>query len=60
MNEQALLEAVNQTMPFGKYKDIELRKIPSWYRSWLLNNISWNPMQFNIRDELNRLKSLGI
>lgn len=51
---------MNLTMPFGKYKDIELRKIPSWYRSWLLNNISWNPMQFNIRDELNRLKSLGI
>jgi DNA repair protein RadD len=47
-------------MPFGKYKDVELRKIPAWYRNWLIDNISWNPMQYNVRDELKRLKSLGI
>lgn len=47
-------------MPFGKYKGVELRKIPSWYRKWLIENIDWHPMSYNVRDELKRLKKLSI
>jgi DNA repair protein RadD len=47
-------------MTFGKYKDTEVRKIPVWYRNWLLDNIKWNPFNKPIQQELLRLKSIGI
>jgi DNA repair protein RadD len=47
-------------MTFGKYKDTEVRKIPIWYRKWMLENIKWNPFNKHIHDELQRLKEIGI
>jgi len=47
-------------MTFGKYKDKEVRKIPAWYRNWLLNNIKWNHFNTHIKQELIRLKEIGI
>jgi len=47
-------------MTFGKYKDKEVRKIPAWYRNWLLNNIKWNHFNTHIKEELIRLKEIGI
>ena len=47
-------------MTFGKYKDTEVRKIPIWYRKWMLDNIKWNPFNKHIQQELLRLKELGI
>jgi len=47
-------------MTFGKYKDTEVRKIPVWYRKWMLDNIKWNPFNKHIQQELLRLKELGI
>jgi len=47
-------------MTFGKYKDTEIRKIPIWYRNWLIDNIKWTPFNRTIKDELDRLKKLGI
>jgi DNA repair protein RadD len=46
--------------PFGKYKDYEIRKTPKWYRNWMLDNFNFNPMQDKIKNELIRLKNLGI
>ncbi len=47
-------------MSFGKYKDTEVRKIPAWYRNWLLDNIKWNPLNKHIQTELLRLKNIGV
>ena len=47
-------------MTFGKYKDTEIRKIPIWYRKWMLENIKWTPFNKQIHEELLRLKELGI
>jgi DNA repair protein RadD len=47
-------------MTFGKYKDTEIRKIPIWYRKWMLENIKWNPFNKHIQQELLRLKEIGI
>jgi len=47
-------------MTFGKYKDKEVRKIPIWYRKWMLDNIKWNPFNMHIKQELLRLKEIGI
>ena len=47
-------------MPFGKWKDKEVREIPKSYREWMLTNFQWNPMNQKIKDEILRLKSLGI
>jgi DNA repair protein RadD len=47
-------------MTFGKYKGIEIRKIPVWYRNWLLDNIKWNAFNKPVHDELLRLKQIGI
>jgi DNA repair protein RadD len=58
--EDLLTAGTTITMPFGKYKDIELRKIPSWYRKWLIENIQWGKFQQDIKDELIRMKNLGI
>ncbi|GGQ13773.1 hypothetical protein GCM10009411_12900 [Shewanella litoralis] len=34
MNEQQLLEAINQTMPFGKYAGRKLLQLPEPYLVW--------------------------
>ena len=47
-------------MTFGKYKDKEIRKIPIWYRKWMLENIKWTPFNKTIHTELLRLKEIGI
>lgn len=47
-------------MTFGKYKDTEIRKIPIWYRKWMLENIKWTPFNKQIHEELSRLKQIGI
>jgi DNA repair protein RadD len=47
-------------MPFGKWKDKEVREIPKSYREWMLTNFQWNPFNKKIKDEILRLKSLGI
>jgi hypothetical protein len=47
-------------MTFGKYKDKEIRKIPIWYRKWMLENIKWTPFNKQIHEELTRLKEIGI
>jgi DNA repair protein RadD len=48
------------TLDFGKFKGIEVRKTPAWYRNWLLENFNWNPLNNHIKEEINRLKNLGI
>jgi DNA repair protein RadD len=47
-------------MTFGKYKDTEIRRIPIWYRKWMLENIKWTPFNKSIQTELLRLKEIGI
>lgn len=34
MNQQELLEAINQTMPFGKYQGRKLLDLPEPYLVW--------------------------
>ena len=34
-NQQALIDAVNQTMPFGKYAGRKLLQLPEPYLVWL-------------------------
>lgn len=34
MNEELLLEAINQTMPFGKYAGRKLLQLPEPYLVW--------------------------
>ena len=53
-------EGPDVIMTFGKYKDTMVRKIPVWYRNWLLDNIQWNPYNQKIKDELLRLKQIGV
>ena len=48
------------TLDFGKFKGVEVRKTPPWYRNWLLENFNWNPFNNHIKDEITRLKNLGI
>ena len=48
------------TMPFGKWAGKEVREIPKSYREWMLTNFQWNPFNQKIKDEILRLKSLGI
>lgn len=47
-------------LEFGKFKGIEVRKTPAWYRNWLLENFNWNLVNQYIKDEIIRLKKLGI
>lgn len=34
MNEQVLLDAINQTMPYGKYRGLKLLELPEPYLVW--------------------------
>jgi DNA repair protein RadD len=47
-------------MPFGKYAGKEVRQIPAYYRDWMLDNFKWTPFNQKIKDEILRLKSIGI
>ncbi len=38
MNEQQLIEAINQTMPFGKYAGRKLLQLPDPYLVWFHAN----------------------
>lgn len=45
---------------FGKFKGMEVRKTPAWYRNWLLENFNWNQFNNHIKEEILRLKNMGI
>jgi DNA repair protein RadD len=47
-------------MPFGKFKGKEVREMPASYREWMLTNFQWNSFNQNIKNEILRLKSIGI
>lgn len=47
-------------MPFGKWKNKEIREIPKSYREWMLVNFQWNQFSQPIKNEILRLKSIGI
>lgn len=47
-------------MPFGKYAGKEVRDIPLYYREWMLEKFNWTPFNQKIKDEILRLKSIGI
>ena len=47
-------------MPFGKFAGKEVREIPPSYREWMLTNFNWNPFNQKVKDEILRLKSIGI
>jgi DNA repair protein RadD len=47
-------------MPFGKFAGKEVREIPASYREWMLTNFNWNPFNQKVKDEILRLKSIGI
>jgi hypothetical protein len=47
-------------MPFGKFKGKEVREMPASYRDWMLENFNWTPWNQKIKDEILRLKSIGI
>ena len=47
-------------MPFGKYAGKEVRQIPAYYREWMLDNFKWTPFNQKIKDEILRLKNIGI
>ncbi len=43
-------------MPYGKYKDKEVKEIPENYRDWMLKTFDWNKWNNHIRQEIIRLK----
>jgi DNA repair protein RadD len=45
-------------MTFGKYANKPVASIPPYYRKWLLDNITWNPYNQKIKDEILRLENL--
>ena len=53
-------DAPSVKMPFGKYADKEIKDIPKYYRDWMLNNFNWNPNNQKIKEEILRLKSIGV
>ena len=53
-------EGVKVIMPFGKFARREVREIPASYREWMLLNFNWTPFTQKIKDEILRLKSIGI
>ena len=45
---------------FGKFAGKEVRETPKWYRDWLLENFNWNQFNQKLKDEILRLKNIGI
>lgn len=44
-------------MPFGKFKDMEVKDIDKGYRMWMLTNFDWTDRNQYIKDELIRISS---
>jgi len=55
-NAEGEIEKVYMT--FGKYKNKPVASIPPYYRKWLLDNITWNPYNVKIKNEIIRLEQL--
>jgi len=55
-NEEGEIQKVYMT--FGKYANKPVASIPPYYRKWLLDNITWNPYNQKIKDEILRLENL--
>ena len=47
-------------MTFGKYKGKPIRALPPYYRKWLLKNITWNPYNKKIKEEIERLEKIKL
>lgn len=47
-------------LTFGKYTGQEVRKTPKWYREWLLTNFQFGKFNDKVKNEIIRLKGLGI
>jgi len=45
-------------MPFGKYKDKQVKDIDKGYRQWMLNTFEWNKYNNHIKRELQRLDKI--
>ncbi|MCD8302570.1 MAG: DUF3820 family protein [Prevotellaceae bacterium] len=41
-----------QVMPFGKYKDTPLERVPSEYRQWMLRTFTWNERNAKLRKSI--------
>lgn len=55
-NEEGEIQKVY--MNFGKYKNKPVASIPPYYRKWLLDNITWNPYNQKIKEEIIRLETI--
>lgn len=55
-NEEGEIQKVYMT--FGKYKNKPVASIPPYYRKWLLDNITWNPYNQKIKEEIIRLETI--
>lgn len=55
-NEDGEIQKVYMT--FGKYKNKPVASIPPYYRKWLLDNITWNPYNIKIKEEIIRLETI--
>jgi DNA repair protein RadD len=55
-NEEGEIQKIYMT--FGKYANKPVASIPPYYRKWLLDNITWNPYNQKIKDEILRLENL--
>ena len=55
-----LIKLAHTKMPFGKYAGKEIIQIPAHYREWMLDNFKWTPFNQKIKDEILRLKNIGI
>jgi len=45
---------------FGKYSGQEVRLSPKWYRQWLLENFQFGSVYMDVKNEIIRLKNIGI
>lgn len=45
-------------MPFGKYKDKQVKDIDKGYRQWMLKTFEWNRYNMHIKKELERLDKI--
>jgi DNA repair protein RadD len=45
-------------MPFGKFKDKEIKDIDKNYRTWMLTNFDWNHRNKHIKDEIIRISMI--
>jgi len=50
----------NIIITFGKHSGKKVRETPKWYREWLLDNFQFGKFNEKLKNELLRLKGLGI